>query len=51
MEDFIISFKGKRSFDTKEEAMVFAKSLKDKYKTCYEVRYPDRKFYIVEFEE
>lgn len=51
MENFTIEFKGRKSFDTREEAMEFSKTLGDKYKACYKVEYPDCVFYIVEFEE
>lgn len=32
MDKITIEFKGKKSFDTKEEALDFGKSLGDKYK-------------------
>lgn len=51
MEPIIIEFKGKRSFDTLEEAKAFAKELGDRYLRIYRCRYPDLEFYIVEFKE
>lgn len=50
-EPIIIEFKGKRSFDTYEEAKAFAKELGDRYLRTYKCRYPDLEFYIVEFKE
>ena len=51
MDKFTIEFKGRKSFDTKEEAIAFSKTLGDKYKATYKIEYPDCVFYIVEFEE
>lgn len=51
MEKITIEFKGKKSFDTREEAIAFSKTLGDKYKSTYKIEYPDCVFYIVEFEE
>lgn len=51
LKSFTIEFKGRKSFDTKEEAIAFSKTLGDKYKAAYKVEYPDCVFYIVEFEE
>lgn len=51
MEEFTIKFKGRKSFNTREDAIEFSKTLGDKYKACYKVEYPDCLFYIVEFEE
>lgn len=51
MEKIIITIKGKRSFDTREEANEFKKSIGNKYKCMWECRYPDITFYIVEFHE
>lgn len=47
----VITFKGKRTFDTEEEAREFKKSLGDKYRAIHKVEYPDMTFYIVDFEE
>lgn len=47
----VITFKGKRTFDTEEEAWEFKKSLGDKYRAIHKVEYPDMTFYIVDFEE
>lgn len=47
----VITFKGKRTFDTEEEAWEFKKSLGDKYRSITKVEYPDMTFYIVDFEE
>ena len=51
MEPIIIEFKGKRSFDTYEEAKTFAEEIGDRYLRTYKCRYPDLEFYIVEFKE
>lgn len=51
MEKVVIEFKGKNSFDTEEEAVVFKQTLVDKYKAMYKVEYPNCVFYIVEFDE
>jgi hypothetical protein len=51
MVEIAIEFKGKRSFDTEEEAKDFRKTIGDKYRATYRVDYPDSTFFIVEFEE
>lgn len=42
---------GRKSFDTKSEAIIFKKMLGDKYKATYKIEYPDMIFYVVEYVE
>ena len=51
MGPFVIEFKGKKAFDTIEEAKAFKEELGDRYLRTYRCRYPDAEFYIVEFKE
>lgn len=46
-----LTFKGKKSFDTKEEAVEFAKTLEGRVNYIQECEYPDMTFYIVDYEE
>ena len=50
-EPIVITFKGKRNFDTLAETKAFKKELGDKYRRTWKCEYPDITFYIVEFEE
>lgn len=51
MESIVIEFKGKKSFDTLEEAKTFKKELGDRYLRTWKSIHPDMTFYIVEFKE
>ena len=46
-----ISFKGKKTFDTLEEAKKFIERIGTRYKALKKCTYPDMTFYIVEFTE
>lgn len=46
-----VKITGRKSFDTKSEAIIFKKMLGDKYKATYKIEYPDMTLYIVEYKE
>lgn len=53
MENYVgeITFKGRKSFDTLEEANEYKKKLGNRFKTCYKLEYSDFTFFVVEYDE